>query len=503
MYRVLIYENPEIDIPIEIHSPYNNQLKVESDSLKPSINDIGSFEFTLYPDNPGWGHIKPLQTLIKVEDVKHGLFVFEGRVLAPTTEQTDERVLSESYLCEDEKGYLHDSVQSWKKFTGKRTGEQLFREAIKVHNSQVEDYKKFTVGKIEMEDLTENIRYIDDEQDTFDTITTKLLGNDNIGGELQIRKENGVRYIDWLKQVGKSEKTVISLRKNMLEMTKELDPTDVVTQLFPRGATVEDENNNDQSKPRLTIASVNGNKEYLLADERLINEFGIQSKAVLWDDITQANILKTKAQQWLDNQLIAQGKLTIKALDLSLLSIDPERFWIGNSYPVKNPLMNIDESLRIVDMNIKINQPEETELNFGERSLTLSQYQKALTKERKQLANLRLQVESQARTVTGLKSNLEQTEKNLSELQSSVETENGNVQNQISSIIDELQNMVTEMQTIANAVPSAETMQSISTSISDLNVFKQSQDQLNDMQNRLNSDFEQRLKKLEETGGDN
>ncbi|MDN6572170.1 MAG: lysin, partial [Staphylococcus equorum] len=143
MYRVMIYENPESNNGIEIQSPYNNDLKVESDSLKPSINEIGTFNFTIYPDNPGWGKMKPLRTLIKVTDVPHNFVVFEGRVLGPTTEQDDERVLSESYICEDEKGFLHDSVQSWEKFTGNRTAEQLFRKAIATHNEQVEDYKRF------------------------------------------------------------------------------------------------------------------------------------------------------------------------------------------------------------------------------------------------------------------------------------------------------------------------------------------------------------------------
>ncbi|MDN6729106.1 MAG: phage tail protein, partial [Alkalibacterium sp.] len=208
--------------------------------------------------------------------------LFEGRVLQPTTDQGDDRVLSESYLCEDEKGYLHDSIQSWKKFTGDRTGEQLFREALKVHNEQVEDYKKFEVGHIDMPNLSDNVRFIDDTSDTYDTITDKLLDNENIGGEIRIRKEDGVRYLDWVQEVGEKKENEIRLRKNLLEMTKELDPTEIVTKLFPRGERLEgnedDEESQDQSKPRLTIADVNDGKEYLLADQELINEFGIQAK---------------------------------------------------------------------------------------------------------------------------------------------------------------------------------------------------------------------------------
>ncbi|KFN92453.1 tail length tape measure protein [Tetragenococcus muriaticus PMC-11-5] len=357
MYRVTIYENPESSNGIEIHSPYNNDLKIDSDTLKPSINEIGTFNFTIYPNNPGWGKMQPLTTLIKVEDVPHDFVLFEGRILQPTTDQGDDRVLSESYLCEDEKAYLHDSVQSWEKFTGNRTAEQLFRKAIATHNEQVEDYKRFEIGIIDMPDLSDNVRFMDDTDDTFDNISDKLLENDNIGGELRIRKENNVRYIDWVQEVGEEKKTPIRLRKNMLDMTKELDPTEIVTKLFPRGERLEgggdDEESQNQSKPRLTIADVNDGKEYLMANEELINEFGIQGGMQTWDDITQANILKSTAQKWLDNQLVATGKFNITVLDLSLLNLDPDRFWIGNTHLVQNPLMNVDERLRIVDMNIK------------------------------------------------------------------------------------------------------------------------------------------------------
>lgn len=485
MYRVTIYENPESSNGIEIHSPYNNDLKIDSDTLKPSINEIGTFNFTIYPNNPGWGKIQPLTTLIKVEDIPHDFVVFEGRILGPTTEQNDDRELNESYICEDEKGYLHDSVQSWEKFTGNRTGEQLFKKAIATHNKQVEEYKQFQIGHIDMPDLSDNVRFMSDTDDTFDNISDKLLENDNIGGELRIRKEKNVRYLDWVKEVGEAKETPIRLRKNMLDMTKELDPTDVITKLFPRGGTLEnDEENQDQSKPRLTIESVNNGKEYLMANEELINEFGIQGGTQTWDDITQANILKSTAQKWLDNQLVATGKFNITVLDLSLLNLDPDRFWVGNTHLVQNPLMNVDERLRIVDMNIKINAPEESELNFGDKELTLSQYQKSLTKERQEMRIIQDTVRMQSRSVEKIKTDLTRAQQTIANLQETVKNGDTNVQNQISAIIDDLQ-------VIAGMVPDEETMTDIETDISVLQQNKTIQDS-------KNLSYEERLKKLEE-----
>ncbi|MDN6640949.1 MAG: phage tail protein [Tetragenococcus sp.] len=489
MYRVMIYENPESNNGIEIQSPYNNDLKVESDSLKPSINEIGTFNFTIYPDNPGWGKMKPLRTLIKVTDVPHNFVVFEGRVLGPTTEQDDERVLSESYICEDEKGFLHDSVQSWEKFTGNRTAEQLFRKAIATHNEQVEDYKRFEIGIIDMPDLSDNVRFMDDTKSTFDNISDKLLESDNIGGELRIRKEGNVRYIDWLQAIGEDRDTPIRLRKNLLEMTKDLDPTDVITMLFPRGERIEDdEENQGQSKPRLTIASVNNGREYLMAEQALIDEFGIQGGFKTWDEVTQANILKTKGQQFLDRQLVATGKFTLDVIDLSLLNLDPDRFWLGNTYPVNNPLMNIDERLRVVDMNIKINAPQETELNFGDKELTLSQYQRSLTKEREQMRIVQDRVRMQSNRVEKVRTELSSAQQTIVELQKTVKNGDLNVQNQIQAILDDLQ-------IIGQQIPSDGRMNEIEQGIE--NVQQSVANQI-----IYNRDFEERIQRLEQANED-
>lgn len=492
MYRVTIFQNENDQTGIEIHSPYSNELKVESNNLKPSINDIGTFSFTIYPNNPGWVKIKPLRTLVKVEDAIHHFVVFEGRVLGPTSDMESSGELSESYICEDEKGYLHDSIQSFKKFEGIRTAEQLFREAIRVHNEQVEPYKRFVIGNIELEDLTENIRFIDDTQSTFDTITDKLLNNDNIGGEIRIRKEKGVRYIDWIKEVGSFVDVPIVLAKNLVDMSKEVDPTDVVTVLFPRGERLESDDNEQSgnSTPRLTISDVNNGKEFLLADQGLIEVFGYQAGCVVWDDITQSNILKTRGQQWLNNQFVATGRYSITALDLSLIGIDPHRFWVGNTHPVINPLLDVNGNLRIVDMNININSPEKTIIYIGDRQLTMSQYQQTLTKEMLQVQSIRSSVNHQGRSIGNLRINLGLTEQRLTELQSQVDSGTGEIENQISSILDEIQLIVGEMGNIAASIPSEQTMRDIHMAISSLNDFV-------DAQRLVNDDFESRIKKLE------
>ncbi|MFV0527766.1 MAG: phage tail spike protein [Lachnospiraceae bacterium] len=399
MYRVTITNN---GTDTEIHSPHANSIKVESTSLKIGINSINSFVFKIYPDNPGYGLIQPLKTLIKVTDTISHEDVFDGRVLSPTESMGSDGALSKSYVCESELGYLHDSVQSYRKVQN-TTPEAFLTYLIGIHNAQVESYKQFAIGTVGVTNSTDNVYYyVDPSADTYDTIMDKLI--DNLGGELQIRKANGTRYLDWISSIGETKETEIRLARNLIEMQRETDPTEVITRLFPRGAATETTSDTDAAKPRLTIKSVNNGKEYI-DNAALIETFGIQGGVVTWDNVTVASNLLTKAQTWLAKQGVATDVFDVSAVDLSLLGLDADAFKVGNAYRIVNPILGVSAIRRITEINININNPSESSLTFGTKNLTLSQYQSSARKAQKAISNLQSSVSGQ----TGTNEQLEQS----------------------------------------------------------------------------------------------
>ncbi|MFS7000957.1 phage tail spike protein, partial [Carnobacterium maltaromaticum] len=322
MYRVEIENNGKSTI---IHSPtaldYENIPLLLAGQIKKGINTISTFDFSYLNNNPAYGNLHPLRTLISVTDTLKNKEVFRGRVLSPTDSMESDGAFSYRYLCESELGYLQDSVQKWFKAQN-MTIIQFLTYLLSIHNSQVEPYKRFLIGNVTVVNNTDNVYYyVDDSTSTLDTIKDKLL--DRLGGELQIRRENGVNYLDYLVEIGKHSNTTIELGKNMISASKSMDPTEVITRIFPRGIRLEseEETNTDASQPRLTIANVNGGIDYLNASQELIDRFGIQGKAMNWDDVTQADILKMKGQQYLDNQKVVSYKYTTTAADLSLLNL--------------------------------------------------------------------------------------------------------------------------------------------------------------------------------------
>ena len=394
MYKVTIING---DAETVIH---DRDVKLESGSIKKEINKIDYFNISLYQNNPAYGKLKPFTTLINVLNTKTGEYEFEGRLLGP-----DERMLTDglhtySYECEGELGYLHDSQQKHREFRGTPT--ELITELLDYHNSQVEDDKHFEVGNIEVTTSTDNLYiYTSAESTTFEEIDDKIIGR--VGGELQIRKENGVRYLDVLERVGESKSTQIRIAKNLKSMSRSVNPTEIITRLTPLGTRVEseDEEATDASEARLTIESVNDGLPYL-DDDNLISEFGIQGGSVTWDDITQPSRLLTSGQNWLSNQKTAHVQYEVSAVDLFLIGLDIDNFDVGNSHPVINPIMGIDESLRIVGKTTDINSPQDASLKIGDKFKTLNEYQVDANRSARKVVDLENIVSNQSARIGNL-----------------------------------------------------------------------------------------------------
>lgn len=395
MYKVTMINNGK---PITIHHPFVNNIKLPEGSIRKEINLIDSFDFKIHPGNPGYGKIKPLKTLINVLNMKTGKNVFEGRVYKPKRAMDGSGILSDTFEADGELGYLGDSQQKHREYRGSPTA--FLQELLSYHNSQVEDYKQFRLGQVTVTDPNDFIYYYTSaEQSTFDTIKEKLL--DRLGGELRIRKVNGVRYLDYLSRIGELKKnTPILLSRNLKSITEDVDPSSIITRLTVLGSRIasEDETATDASEARVTIESVNNGLPYL-DGYALIDEFGYQGGSVTYDDISNPVVLKSRGQLHLESQKTLLAQYTIEAVDLSLIGKAVDSFELGNSHPVKNPIMSIDEDLRIVGTQLDITAPENSSLTVGDKFVKLADYQARAAKAAKSVAQIESRVGEQSQRI--------------------------------------------------------------------------------------------------------
>ncbi len=446
MYKVTIYNGDQETV---IHNPQFNGLKVVEGKVKQGENVAESFSFSILPDNPGYGSIRPLKTLITVENMLTGKMEFDGRILMPTESMSDSGAFAQSFLCESELGYLNDSCQRHGEYHD-MTVREFFKVMIDNHNRDIandEIDKIFVVGNVTVTNSTDNVyRYLGYDN-TFDSIEDKLISR--LGGVLKVRKENGIRYLDYLENTVEIKQTEIRLAKNLKSITKEADPSDIITRLIPLGISLdsEDEEAADASQARLTIESVNNGKDYL-EDKTAEDSFGVVTRSVVWDDITQPAILKTRGQQYLQENNRVKVKYVVSALDLSIIKRDPDSFDVGYYYPVINPIMSIDEPLKVIGKTVDIINPNQNDLTIGDKFKTTAQYNYEANKAQQNVVELRNTVSRQSGKIGALtidlttaKEELETTKQQLHDFENITDGDIQSITSTLASVISSLDDL--------------------------------------------------------------
>lgn len=367
-----------------IHEPGNSGVKLNAAKISREINAFDSFEFEIYPGNPGWDAVKPFSTRIEVLNVKTGELDFEGRVINPKPRMDSDGMLYRSVVCEGLMGYLCDSQQHYAEEMHYEGDSEIngLQEFIKllldVHNAAVEDYKRIYPGSITLQtfDTSTGVTKAIARSSTWDNINDKLIGS--FGGEMRVRRgDDGLLYLDYAENLGTTRSTRIALGRNMLDAEREIDPTAVITRLYPYGAKISqtetDENGEDrevETEERIGIEDVYG--QPYIDDEVAMSEYGIIEGVQEWDDVTTPANLLTKAQEWLGDNNAMPVSNTFTALDLSQIGLDIDSFQIFDSYPCWNPLIGLDETLEVVRQTIDVCDPEESSIEMGESSYRLS-----------------------------------------------------------------------------------------------------------------------------------
>lgn len=388
-----------------------------SGQCKFGINSIDSFSFSIFPDNHGFNSIYNLRTLVEILNTKTNKIIFKGRVLLSTPSMDKDGLLKKTVICESEMGYLMDSIQPYGEYHN-MTVKGFFELLINNHNSQVSADKKFVVGNVNVEASNDSLYRFLNYEKTLEAIKDKLI--DRLGGELRVRYKKNVRYLDFVKAIGEKSSSEIRLSKNLVTVEQERDPSSIITRLIPLGGKLDD------SEERVTISSVNNSKIYI-DDEEAISEFGVIVNTEIWDDVTLPTNLLTKGKAFLSANNKIRKKHNITALDLSVINMDIDSFEVGNTYRLINPLMGIDEDLRVIEKTIDIDAPQNSSLVIGEKFEDIKEYQLKSLKNEKTISRVQETVATTVKVVGNVNSTLNTTVDSLNDTIKILNSTNTNV----------------------------------------------------------------------------
>lgn len=360
LYTVTLYND---GTGVSIHDRYE---RIADAKIAKERNAIDAFTFTIHPDNPGYDKLEPFTTTVEVVNSKTGAVEFEGRIIKAPASMGSTGLVSKAVTCEGVEAYLCDSVQpylverQWSGGGGRNGLQEFIDYVLARHNERVEEHKRVYRGNVDLitYQTSQGVYKGLQRDQTRKTLQDKLV--DVFGGEMRVsRGGDGLLYLDYSLKLGTDRDTPIELSRNMASVTMDEDPTQVITRLYPLGAKLEG------SDDRLTIKSVNNNREYI-EDAEMKARFGVVEGTQVWDDITIAANLKSAAQSWLPENNKYPHSAAVSAYDLSLIDMAPDEFRIFDWYPCRNRLVGLDARLEIIKQTIDVNQPHASTIDLGD-----------------------------------------------------------------------------------------------------------------------------------------
>lgn len=351
MYRVYCNDSPLYDLRDE-------DLVLISPIVKIGENTAGSFEFSIFPKHPHYEEVNELTSVITAYDGDEEIFC--GRVVEITKDLYNRKKV----ICEGELAYFNDSIQRPAKYQG-LTVRGYLETLVNIHNQQVKNQgidKTFKVGAVTVQDNNDYVYKYTNWESTLEVIKTDLLNT--YGGYLRIRKENGVRYIDYLADYPNTNTQVIEFGSNLLDFTHDMVASDIVTAVIPLGARLEDVTEVEGLDAYLTIKDVNGGVDYVYSQEA-VKSYGWIFKTVKWDDVHVADNLLRKGKEYLSDIQFAQITLTVSAVDLHMLHVDMERIKVLDEIRVTSSPNGLDRFFPVSEMTIYLDKPSNNKLTLG------------------------------------------------------------------------------------------------------------------------------------------
>lgn len=319
-----------------------------------TVGDSGYLDVTIPMTNPCWGKAQERSSIIEVIQDGKQIFYGEVRELGKNLSK-DQKIYAVG-----EMSWLADSIQSQVEYKD-ADYTALFHTLIDIHNTQVEEAKRFeagfvTSGSHELTNLVTNY------EDTLSVLRKLAEMSD---GYLRVRRQNGVRYLDivLLEDYGTFCSQEIEFGSNLLDYSDTITSNDIATAVIPLGAKIKDGSTIEGVDAFTTIESVNDGKNYLY-DEEAVSHFGWIKKVVTWNDVDDPMALKELGQQWLSENQFSDLSITVKAVDLSTIDVNIDSFEYGDRVRVVSKPFGLDAVYSITETDTDL-------LNFANNSITV------------------------------------------------------------------------------------------------------------------------------------
>lgn len=346
-----------------------DRLIIRDPKVHLAVDKAGEMSFLLQPEHPYVDKLRKMSGVVELTD--GATPIYRGRITRDTIDFYGVHTVETEGLL----ACLNDSIiepfaypEDFTEDTGYQEAaasgnvvEYLFCWFLGQHNAQVSAEQQLKPGTCTVTDPNNYItRSSTDYQTTMEAIRGKLFGS-SLGGHLLIRYEADGNYLDYYADLPLTNTQPVEFAANLLDMTTELDGTDIYTAILPLG------------KDGLTIAEL---PDTDLTDDLVKNGKVIYSKSgiaahgritrcIKWDDVTVPANLQTKAKAALaDNGLAMPETITVRAVDLGWQDA-VQHFRVGRMTLLASTPHGYRASYPLLELSPDILDPGNTQITMG------------------------------------------------------------------------------------------------------------------------------------------
>lgn len=427
-----------------LHDPRVDGYSLLDLELTGEENSCGYCDFTIYPSHPMYDKLKERDADNPIEVYDNDILLFSGFIY----ELGKEFYLDGHVKCKGDLEYLSESVvrpystlQKGYGTTAPHTVNGYFEWLIDQHNKQVEPNKQFVVGINTSASLVPNnyvLRESIEYPNTLEEIKEKLLKT--LGGSIRVRKENGIRYIDYISEWKDYNSQVLDFGVNLTDYSQVDNSSELATFIVPLGAKISEteyeyndgyfvtsdtsvdtnktyytkndksysecrdltafesgttyyEYNeyNDESDLPITLEGLPSGTQYdndykvtgdMLYCDSAVKEFkSFIGYSESFSDVKVKEDLISVAVASLKKRVSPKRTIEIKAVDMHLINPDIKPIRIGEYVRVRSVPHNLDSYFLCVDIDLNLNNPEDSIYTLGTTFDTLTGQQNKMINE--------------------------------------------------------------------------------------------------------------------------
>ena len=368
-----------------LYDPRDEALILKNKKCKIGSNICGEASFSIYANHPHYSKLRKLRSVFEIKQDNET--IFRGRMTDDTRDFDNMKAVD----LEGVMTYLNDSTIRPFAFpddfsdatSSNNVVEYFFRWLIEQHNSQVQPFQQFKVGKVTVTDKNNYIsRSSADYSKTWTIIKDKLFGS-ALGGYLCIRYEADGNYLDYLADYVDDNGNklvndqVIAYGENLLDFKCESDGAETYSAVIPLGSK------GDGDTP-LTIKSLaDGNvtddivkKGDTLYSKSAVDAYGwicAPTDETTFEDITIAKNLQDRGVSFLKSKSAGFNETTtLTAIDLHMSDAEIEAFRVYRYVKASSSPHDASGVYPLSVLDMDIDDPQNTKITVGETKRTLT-----------------------------------------------------------------------------------------------------------------------------------